>query len=145
MALTNDNIIRSINELLGDPEYWVEVLDISLGTSKPPPDPAPQPPPPPRPPRIGTVVQRSDHVNRKKLKMLQTPPPPPKIRPKATTSKPADAAPAEQPPLLLMPAGPLPPPPIRVQIEPGVIVEVPHFAVHVSRKYEASQGRWVLR
>ncbi|KMQ82872.1 hypothetical protein RF55_21618 [Lasius niger] len=143
MASTNE-IISSINELLGDPEYWAEVLDNVPGTSNPPPNPAPQPPPPPRPPRVGTVVQRSDHVNRRKLEMLlQTPPPPPKRRPKVMPGKPADTAPTKQPPPLLMPTGPLPPPPIRVQVEPGIIVEVPHFAVHVARKYKARtpQGR----
>ncbi|KYN28184.1 hypothetical protein ALC57_02402 [Trachymyrmex cornetzi] len=43
--------------------------------------------------------------------------------------------------------GPMPPPPITVEVEPGVLVEVPHFAAHVSRKYTAKYGnnRWLIR
>jgi hypothetical protein len=143
------DIIDAINELLGDPEYWGEVLPPPPKADQPPP--APVPPPQPRPPKVGTIIQRSDHVNRRKMEMLMTvpPPPPPRRARKTPTAEPTagTATTVAEQPKLLMPVGPLPPPPIPVQIEPGVIVEVPHFAVHVSRKYKARtpQGRWVLR
>jgi hypothetical protein len=43
--------------------------------------------------------------------------------------------------------GPLPPPPIPVQVEPGIIVDVPHFACHVARQYKPTLGnrRWKVR
>jgi len=46
-----------------------------------------------------------------------------------------------------MPMGPIPAPPIQVQVEPGLVFEVPHFAVHVSRRYRprTADGQWILR
>lgn len=43
--------------------------------------------------------------------------------------------------------GPLPPPPITVEVAPGITIDVPHFAVHVSRQYKARLGadRWHIR
>ncbi|KMQ92282.1 ubiquitin carboxyl-terminal hydrolase [Lasius niger] len=146
------DIIQAINELLGDPGYWDEALPPHPRPEKPPPTPTI--PPQPRPPKVGTLIQRSDHVNRRKQAiLLQPPPPPPKRRQGAAThverppSGPTTEAAAIEQPELLMPAGPLPPPPIPVQVEPGIIVEVPHFAVHVSRRYKprTAQGRWILR
>ncbi|KMQ82216.1 ubiquitin carboxyl-terminal hydrolase [Lasius niger] len=144
------DVIAAITELLDDPDYWGEVLPPPPKAEQPPPAPAPLPQP--RPPKVGTIIQRSDHVTRRKMAMLMTVPPPPPSRRarKTTTAEPAAGAStstAEQQPQLLLPAGPLPPPPIRVQNEPGVIVDVPHFCVHVSRKYKARtpQGRGVLR
>ena len=146
----NEDVIKAITELLDDPEYWDRVLEPPKRAEAPPPEPTP--PPQPRLPKVGTLIQRSDHTNRRKQAILLQPPPPPPKRRQPTAGRrvnqqPADAAPAEQPPQLLMPAGPLPPPPIRVQIEPGLIVEVPHFAVHVSRRYKprTPQGRFILR
>ncbi|KMQ86827.1 hypothetical protein RF55_14091 [Lasius niger] len=143
-----EDIIKSIDELLDDPGYWDQILQPPPRTEPPPPPPKPLPQP--RPPKVGTLIQRSDHVNRRKQAILLQPPPPPPKRRQTTTStaaRPSTDAPAEQQPPLLMPAGPLPPPPIRVQIEPGLIVEVPHFAVHVSRRYKprTPQGRYILR
>lgn len=89
-------------------------------------------------PRVGTLIQRSDAANRKKQQwLLETPPPPPR------RTQPASPAARPPPRKTLEPArvmGPLPPPPISVEAEPGVIVEVPHFAVHVARRYKARVG-----
>lgn len=145
------DIIDAINELLGDPGYWDEALPPHPRPEQPPP--APAPPPQPRMPKVGTLIQRSDHVNRRKQAMLlQPPPPPPKRRQGSnTTARPSTSTSTDQPAVerqpLLLPSGPLPPPPIPVQIEPGIIVDVPHFAVHVSRRYKprTPQGRWILR
>ncbi|KMQ86700.1 ubiquitin carboxyl-terminal hydrolase [Lasius niger] len=160
------DIITAINELLGDPEYWDQALPLPPRADHPPLTPAPTQPP--RAPKVGTIIQRSDHVNRRKQEMLMTIPPPPPKRPRGrtTTADPSATGPsaaasssadtsttdvttdtAAVRPVLLMPTGPLPPPPIPVQIEPGIIIDVPHFCVHVSRKYKARtpHGRWVLR
>jgi len=50
-------------------------------------------------------------------------------------------------PTILRPMGLLPPPPIPVEVEPGIIVKIPHFAVYVSRRYKPrmANGRWVVR
>ncbi|KMQ82452.1 hypothetical protein RF55_22921 [Lasius niger] len=58
------DIIVAINELLGDPGYWDKALPPHPRPEKPPP--APAIPPQPRPPKVGTIIQRSDHVNRRK-------------------------------------------------------------------------------
>ncbi|KMQ87906.1 ubiquitin carboxyl-terminal hydrolase [Lasius niger] len=145
------DIIQAINELLGDPEFWDEVLPPHPRFEPTPSAPAPLPQP--RPPKVGTLIQRSDHVNhRRQAILLQPPPPPPKRRQgTGTTGRPSSIqttdSTATERPQLLMPAGPLPPPPIPVQVEPGIVVEVPHFAVHVSRRYKprTAQGRWILR
>ncbi|KAL6421210.1 hypothetical protein ACFW04_013636 [Cataglyphis niger] len=103
-----------------------------------------------RPPRVGTLVQRSDRTNARKLQGLLQQPPPLPARPRRPTApdntRPSTAT-AEQQPQLLMPTGPLPPPPIQVQVEPGIVFEVPHFAVHVALKYKnrSPQGHWVMR
>ncbi|KMQ81900.1 ubiquitin carboxyl-terminal hydrolase [Lasius niger] len=140
------DIIDAINELLGDPGYWDEALPPHPRPEKPPSTPAV--PSQPRPPKVGTLIQRSDHVNRRKQAMLMAVPPPPPKRPKGRTTESSSTSNAvPETPALLMPAGPLPPPPIPVQVEPGVIIDVPHFAVHVSRRYKprTAQGRWILR
>ncbi|XP_025264306.1 pollen-specific leucine-rich repeat extensin-like protein 1 [Camponotus floridanus] len=119
-----------------------------------PPAPSPEPqeqPPPPRPPRVGTTIQRSDRVEQKWLMLLVQPPPLPGRRPIRSYEKqpkPMQKIAAEPPPEeILRPMGPMTAPPIKVEIEPGLIVEVPHFAVHVSRRYKprTPQGRWILR
>ncbi|KYQ58516.1 hypothetical protein ALC60_02487 [Trachymyrmex zeteki] len=71
-------------------------------------------------------------------------PPPPKP---ATDRRPRPAA---SQPVGLQPArvfGPLPPPPIAVQVEPGRIIEVPHFSVHVSRQWKTRRfsHKWHIR
>lgn len=115
------------------------------------PSPATAVPPPSRPPKVGTIIQRSDRENARKAAILTTPPPPPpKRRPPRPYERPPPpvrketTAPTE---LLLQPTGPIPAPPIRVEVEPGLTVEVPHFAVHTARRYKARtpQGRWILR
>ncbi|XP_029679750.1 extensin-like [Formica exsecta] len=155
-----DDILAAINEFLDDPLY---AYDLPLPgpsdqrtpqpTSRPPTGPAARPPS--RPPKIGTLIQRSDRVNQLKLEQLMqaSPPPPARSRPPASTparkrSRETEGKTGEdQPPRLLMPTGPLTPPPIRVQVEPGVVFDVPHFAVHVSRKYkiQSPQGHWIMR
>ncbi|KMQ84052.1 hypothetical protein RF55_18526 [Lasius niger] len=54
------DIIQAINELLGDLEYWDKVLPPHFRPEPTPPAPAPFPQP--RPPKVGTLIQRSDHV-----------------------------------------------------------------------------------
>jgi len=109
--------------------------------------------PPARPPRVGTVIQRSTYMNLRKQEALLAPPPPPpkprQPRPYERTPPPArrtDPPPTPRP-TLLQPMGPLPSPPIPVEVEPGIIVEISHFAVHVSRRYKprTPQGRWIVR
>lgn len=91
-------------------------------------------------PKVGTIIQRSDAMNRRKMEGLMTiPPPVPKRGRPPTPPKPS-----------LQPArvmGPLPPPPIPVEVEKGTVVEVPHYAAHVSRKYTARMAnrRWIVR
>ncbi|XP_029677327.1 proline-rich protein HaeIII subfamily 1-like [Formica exsecta] len=153
-----DDILAAINELLDDPLFAYDPpLPGPSDQQKPPP--SSRPPngpatrPPSRPPRIGTLIQRSDRVNQRKMEQLMQAPPPPPARPRRPATAPARTKPREtttsedQPPQLLMPTGPLPPPPIRVQVEPGIIFDVLHFAVHVSRKYKVRsfQGHWVMR
>lgn len=91
-------------------------------------------------PKIGTIIQRSDAMNRRKMEGLMTiPPPVPKrVRP------PTPPRPTLQPARVM---GPLPPPPITVEVEKGTMVEVPYFAAHVSRKYTArlANRRWIIR
>ncbi|KMQ82402.1 ubiquitin carboxyl-terminal hydrolase [Lasius niger] len=157
----NIDIITAINELLGDPEYWDQALPLPPRAEHPPLGSTPTQQP--RAPKVGTIIQRSAHINKKKQEILMTVLPPPPKRPQGRTTTaglstdvPSIAGPSTADattdtvtvrPALLMPTGPLPPPPIPVQIEPEVIVDVPHFCVHVSRKYKARtlHGRWVLR
>lgn len=140
-----EDILKAIEEYLGETETEAQI-------APPAPPPEPQQPPHPRPPRVGTVVQRSDRVNEQKRQMLLTQPPPPPgrrpIRPYERPPQPLQKTVAEAPKEeILRPMGPLTAPPIKVEVEPGVIVEVPHFAVHVSRRYKprTPQGRWILR
>jgi len=140
--LNCEDILRAIEAYLGEP----------ADTEAPPaPPPEPQQPPQSRPPRVGTMVQRSDRENpRKREIFLAQPPPPPARRPTRPYERPppppanATTWPKEE---ILRPMGPITVPPIKVEIEPGLIVEVPHFAVHVSRRYKprTPQGRWILR
>lgn len=94
-------------------------------------------------PRVGTVIQRSDVSNRRKIEgLMAVPPPMPrKIRP---PTPPKPPRPQLQPARVM---GPLPPPTIQVEVEPGTVVDVPHFAAHVSRKYTArlANRRWLIR
>ncbi|KAL6433555.1 hypothetical protein ACFW04_006561 [Cataglyphis niger] len=154
MSIEKD-ILDEINELLGkaEPAYGPETLEAR---------PIDRPPPAPRPPKVGTTIQRSDRENRIKAAMLATPPPPlascrrrrnhppppsrPRTQARAKEQRP-DAAPSFPTPEILVPMGPAPPPPIMVELEPGLIAPVPHFAVHVSRRYKIRlpQGQWTLR
>jgi len=91
-------------------------------------------------PTVGCVVQRSDQQQRQKQQWLTTPPPPrparrPAVRPDKVTLEPARVM------------GPLPPPPIPVEVKPGVTIDVPHFAAHVARRYRTHYNgqRWTIR
>ncbi|XP_070171107.1 WAS/WASL-interacting protein family member 3-like [Polyergus mexicanus] len=68
MSMERD-ILKAINEILGEPEP-------PYGTDVPEAPPITRPPPPKRPPKVGTAIQRSDRTNQRKLAMLATPPPP---------------------------------------------------------------------
>ncbi|XP_025263432.1 WAS/WASL-interacting protein family member 3-like [Camponotus floridanus] len=128
---SNEDILKAISDYLG------EAIEGEAQSAPPAPPPEPhQQPPPPRPPRVGTIVQRSDRVNEQKRQMLLAqPPPPPGRRPIRPYEKPptplqkpaAETLPREE---ILRPMGPMTAPLIKVEIEPGLIVEVPHFAVH---------------
>jgi len=145
----NDAIIDEITALLQ--EYEAGAASTARVEQPAPPDAA-APPPPPRPPKVGSIIQRSDHVNRRKQEALLAPPPPP---PKKRAPHPYERPPRPvqpeanraQPPTILRPMGPLTSPPIPVEVEPGVIVEIPHFAVYVSRRYKprTANGRWIVR
>ena len=158
-ATTEDvNILDAIAEILGE----------DPGPLTNPPQPPIPPSTPAPPPRVGTVVQRSDHVNKRKMAMLMTPPPPlaqvrrvqkerqlliatakwnQPSRPTTPQTDPGKPTTSSNPPGLRRIEGPLPPPPIPVEVEPGFIVEVPHFAVHASRrfKFKSAKGQWILR
>ncbi|KMQ90016.1 hypothetical protein RF55_10282 [Lasius niger] len=131
-----DDIVREINALLGEAEL--------PGPQKPPGATANSTRPPFRPPKVGTVIQRSDRINRRKIEILATPPPPlaacrrrrstpqtpPPRQPAIATSQPGpasspsrEAAPhrPSPPPQVLTPIGPAPPPPVLVELEPGYI------------------------
>jgi len=124
---SEQDILKAIEEYLGDPADQAH-------TAPPAPPPAPQQPPQPRPPRVGTMIQRSDRVTERKRQMLLAQPPPPPgrrpIRPYEKPPPPLTKTAAEVPKEILRPAGPLTAPPIKVEVEPGLIVEVPHFTVH---------------
>ncbi|XP_032690356.1 mucin-7-like [Odontomachus brunneus] len=64
-------------------------------------------------------------------------------QPGTATKRATDRATTE--PLRIIP--PSLPPPIPVELRPGLITMVPHFAVHVSRRYRVRipEGRWMLR
>ncbi|KAL0111276.1 hypothetical protein PUN28_012880 [Cardiocondyla obscurior] len=135
------DILAEINQLLGeayDPaepeitEEWIRVYrgDTEEETSRPA-----MPPPPARQERagapittvlrVGTVIQRSDAINRRKqASLLETPPPPP-ARPRRLTTEPPPKKPTLEP---LRVMGPLPPPPIPVEVAPGVVTMHPDGA-----------------
>lgn len=139
--MEHDEILDTINAYLEgyDPEFP------SLDAAPPQPSKPPQYQPTAirkEIPTVGCIVQRSDAQNaRKNAWLLEAPPPPP----------PPKKKPAETPPRpSLQPArvmGPLPPPPIPVEVEPGHIVDVPHYSAHVARQYKARSGgaRWHIR
>jgi len=144
MSMGSD-ILKAIEEYLG------EDADFEAQPTPPAPSSEPTKPPQPRPPRVGTVVQRSDRENaRKREFLLAEPPPPPARRAPRLYERPppppAGARPEPRPEVLKL-MGPMTAPPIPVEIEPGLVVEVPHFAIHVSRRYKTRtpQGRWILR
>ncbi|GAB1860733.1 hypothetical protein CAJAP_01812 [Camponotus japonicus] len=129
---SEEEILKAIEEYLGEP------ADQGAHPAPPAPPPEPQQPPQPRPPRVGTIIQRSDRVNELKRLLTQPPPPPGRrpIRPYEKPSPPLTKTAAEAPEEILRPAGPLTAPPIKVEVEPSLIVEVPHYAVHVRRRYK---------
>lgn len=146
------DVVAEINSWLAEIEAEeASRAEIIAATTAKQPPPPPSAPTPSRPPRVGTIIQRSDRDNARKAAILMAPhPPPPKRRALRPFEKPPQAQrrnpePTAEP--LLQPAGPLPAPPTRFEVEPGVIVEVPHFAIHTARRYKARtpQGRWVLR
>lgn len=130
------------SEMLKETDEILKAIDVYLVEETPSSEPDREPPPPPpektRAPRVGTTNQRSDCVNAAKAILAIPPPPPPRRcqprpyerRPPPPAPEPATATTAAAP-KLLMPIGPVPAPPIRVQI-PGLVFEVPHFVVHVS-------------
>lgn len=145
MSNEQEEIIAAIDA------YLAEEAEAATTPAEPPEPVAKKP----RAPRVGTVIQRSDRINAAKAAILATPPlPPPRHqqprpyerRPPPPAPEPATTSTAAAPELL-MPMGPIPEPPIRVQVEPGLIFEVPHFAVHVSRRYRprTADGQWILR
>lgn len=136
--MEHNDILEAIDTYLNgyDPEF--PALD-----AEPPRPPVPKPTATTRKevPTVGCVVQRSDAQNRRKNAWLTTVPPPPPLK-----KKPAETTPRPS----LQPArvmGPLPPPPIPVEVEPGHIVDVPHYSAHVARQYKARSGgaRWHIR
>jgi len=130
-----------------------ETADSEARASTPVPPLEPEQPPQPRPSRMGIVIQRSDYtINEKKRQMLLTQPSPaPTRRQPRPYERPPPPPKQENPPTpseeILRPMGPMPMPPIKVEVESGLVFEVPHFAVHVSRRYRprTPQGRWILR
>ncbi|KYQ54042.1 hypothetical protein ALC60_07054 [Trachymyrmex zeteki] len=100
-------------------------------------------PPPRRAPIVGCLVQRSDRERQAKMVWLTSPPPPKPAtdrRPRPEASQPVGLQPVRV-------FGPLPPPPIAVQVEPGRIIEVPHFSAHVSRQWKTRRfgHKWHIR
>lgn len=143
---SSEEILKAIEEYLGKPAASTEAQP-----APPVPSPEPQQPPQLRPPRVGTLVQRSDRENARKREIfLAQPSPPPARRPTRPYERPPPppARTTPQPQLeILRPMGPIPTSPIQVEVEPGLVFEVPHFAVHVSRRYKhrTPQARWILR
>jgi len=144
----------------GKDEILAAIEDFLAETESPPAEPpepvAPAPPVKSRAPRVGTIIQRSDREQARKAAIMATPPPPlpGRRQPRPYERRPppparettANTTPAAVPEMLV-PMGLLPAPPIRVQVEPGLVFEVPHFAVHVSRRYRprTAEGQWILR
>ncbi|GAB1861626.1 hypothetical protein CAJAP_02705 [Camponotus japonicus] len=174
---------EKLRELFGEFSSDDELL---LDGTKDPPPPNPPPPLPTmstsrperteqRPPRVGTSIQRSDAINRRKAVWLTTPsPPPPTTRrrqpvptrrssatakplPGPSTSAPSCAA-ATAPPAKSVTAPTPPPgrdcgnagptrPPIKIQVAPGTILTVPYHAAHSVRRFRSwtPEGKWILR
>ena len=164
---TIDALIDEIDAIIGTPgeEYdpanpainpaWDHLRSTDRPVAE---DPANRPATPPPPAATSTeghrriptagqrherVIQPSDWRNRAKQEWLTNPPP-------AMPRHRRPAPPPETPRPTLEPArvmGPLPPPPIPVEVEPGHIIEVPHFSAHVARQWKTkSRGqRWHIR
>lgn len=119
-----------------------------MQAAPPAPPPDPKQLPQPRPSRVGTIIQRSDRENERKRQLFLVEPPPPPARrasrPFERPPPPPAKIPAQLEPEILRPITASPS--LRVEIEPGNIVEVPHFAVYVSRQYKARtpRRRWIL-
>jgi len=145
MSSEQDDIVAAIDA------YLAEEAKTEATPTEQPKQPAEKP----RAPRVGTVIQRSDRENARKAAFLATPPPPRRRQPRPYERQPpppardgpSTAAAIAAEPELLMLMGPIPAPPIRVQVEPDLVFEVPHFAVHVSRRYRprTADGQWILR
>ena len=143
--MDRDEILAAINAFLEEPEGYDPAQPgfdrLSANTAPPPPEP-----PAPKVAlvgyRKGRLVQPSDRRNTEKNAWLTEPPPTRPRRPPATTPPPP--RPTLEPVRVY---GPAPPPPILVEVAPRITVDVPHFAVHVSRQYKARLGnrRWHLR
>jgi len=127
------------------------------------------PPPPPRrrpqktirPVRPPTAKSRLTELFGDPLSDISDEERPRETTPPAAASPPAtDGQPGQRPvpppsqptnitgPTAITPTyGPTTPPPVKVDIGQGIVVSVPHFAVHISRRYKARVGerRFVLR
>lgn len=148
------DILAEIEELLREPsEYdpaapgmddrWIRLCRAPEGTTAQTSEPPGPTEPNRQVPRVGTIIQRSDATNRRKLAGLMAIPPPVPRRIRAPTAT-QPTRPSLQPARVV---GPLPPPPISVEVEKGTVVEVPFYAAHVSRKYTARMAnrRWIIR
>lgn len=149
-SMENDDLIEAINALLGEPEEYDPVHPAFIRPAEAPS----QPPVATVQPTVrvamagyrrGHLVQPSDHRNRAKNAWMTQPPPTPPHRPAPTNRQPTEPSRPTLEPIRVY--GPAPPPPIPVEVEPGIVVDVPHFAIHVSRQYKARIGhrRWHLR
>jgi len=149
--MEHEDVLKAIDQILNEPAldepydpacpgidrgWWKRRTAEVMGNTPQPTSSAPTR----KTPVIGCTVQRSDHQNRRKQQWLTTPPPPLAARPPVTPSNES----------LLKPArvmGPLPPPPIPVEVQPGIVIDVPHFAAHVARLYKTrfAGRRWAIR
>ncbi|XP_039306054.1 uncharacterized protein K02A2.6-like [Solenopsis invicta] len=137
--MAHDGILAEIAELLGEaPEPYD------------PARPEIERPPKPRPPpdRGDTAATRpsqstppSSAGRSAPIPWLRGPPPP---VPQVIVPRGHRPQPTLEPDRVM---GPEPPPPITVEVTPGTVVDVPYFAVHVSRAYTARvrDRRWRLR
>jgi hypothetical protein len=161
MDLTEQQVIDEIDAILAIGEEYdpanpgIDPVWDTLRTPPPPPKPKAIPAPPDcaateghrRIPtashRQGRVIQPSDARNRAKMEWLINPPTP-RPRHKKPPPKPEETRPTLEPARVI---GPLPAPPIEVQVEPGHTVLVPHFAVHSAREWKTRSGgkRWHIR
>jgi len=145
-AMEPEDVLKAIDRILNEPEptepydpafpgldreWWKRKTSELLEPAKGPARTVPI---------VGCVIQRSDHQQRRKQQWLTTPPPPLPVRRPASRTEGVTLEPARV-------MGPLPPPPIPVEVEPGIIVDVPHFAAHVARRYKTHVGgrRWTIR